>query len=187
MSARVSVFDTTLRDGEQSPGCSMTPDEKVRFARQLERLGVDVIEAGFPVASRAEQDAVRRVATEVRACSVAALARAKSEDIDVAARALEAAARPRLHVFLATSALHLEHKLKIRPAQALRQGSREFAGMEQRGMAGLVAAGFRPDYFAIRNAGDLSLPFASSRSLVVLAAGHLGKARLIDNVLVDLS
>lgn len=123
MSGRVAVFDTTLRDGEQSPGCSMTPDEKVRFARQLERLGVDVVEAGFPVASKAEQDAVRRVATEVRSCTVAALARAKTEDIEVAARALEPAARPRLHVFLATSAIHLEHKLKIRPAQALRQAA----------------------------------------------------------------
>ena len=123
MTDRVAVFDTTLRDGEQSPGCSMTPDEKVRFARQLERLGVDVIEAGFPVASKAELEGVRRVASEVRSCTVAALARAKEEDIDPAARALEPAARPRLHVFLATSAIHLEHKLKIRPAQALRQAA----------------------------------------------------------------
>jgi 2-isopropylmalate synthase len=123
LSARVAVFDTTLRDGEQSPGCSMTPDEKVRFARQLERLGVDVIEAGFPVASKAELEAVRRVASEVRTCGVAALARAREEDIAAAARALEPAARPRLHVFLATSAIHLEHKLKIRPAQALRQAA----------------------------------------------------------------
>ena len=77
MSDRIAIFDTSLRDGEQSPGCSMTPDEKVRFARQLERLGVDVIEAGFPVASKAEFEAVRRVATEVRGCGIAALARGR--------------------------------------------------------------------------------------------------------------
>ena len=118
---RLAVFDTTLRDGEQSPGCSMTPTEKVRFARQLERLGVDVIEAGFPVASSGEWEAVHAVAGEVRRCGVAALARTRPQDIQAAARALEGAARPRLHVFLATSRLHLEHKLRLSPAEALRQ------------------------------------------------------------------
>jgi len=118
---RLAIFDTTLRDGEQSPGCSMTPAEKARFARQLERLGVDVIEAGFPVASSGEWEAVHAVAGEVRSCGVAALARTRPEDIRAAARALAGAVRPRLHVFLATSAIHLEHKLRLTHEEALRQ------------------------------------------------------------------
>lgn len=118
---RVYIFDTTLRDGEQSPGCTMSPAEKLRLARQLERLGVDVLEAGFPVASPAEWEAVHAIAQEVRDCGVAALCRARTPDIEAAARALEGAARPRIHVFLATSAIHLEHKLQITPDEALRQ------------------------------------------------------------------
>jgi 2-isopropylmalate synthase len=162
VSDRVAVFDTTLRDGEQSPGCSMTPDEKVRFARQLERLGVDVIEAGFPVASRAEADAVRRVAAEVRGCTVAALARAKEEDIAVAARALEPAARPRLHVFLATSGIHLEHKLKITPAQALRQAAD----------AVLLARSFCADVeFSAEDASRTDYGFLREVALAVREAG----------------
>ncbi|HLA76860.1 MAG TPA: 2-isopropylmalate synthase [Vicinamibacteria bacterium] len=121
MKPRISIFDTTLRDGEQSPGCSMTPAEKVRLARQIERLGVDVIEAGFPVASPAEWEAVHRVAGEVREATVAALARTRESDIKAAAKALVGAGRPRLHVFLATSEIHLRHKLKISAAEALRQ------------------------------------------------------------------
>lgn len=118
---RLAIFDTTLRDGEQSPGCSMNRREKVDLARQLERLGVDVIEAGFPIASAGEADAVAAVAAEVRGATIAALCRTREEDIACAARALAGAVHPRLHVFIATSDLHLAHKLRIDRAEALRQ------------------------------------------------------------------
>lgn len=117
----VHIFDTTLRDGEQSPGFSMNCDEKLLLARQLEQLGVDVIEAGFPIASPGDLEAVRAIAAEVKGSRIAALARARLEDVNAALRALEPAARPRLHVFLATSDLHLEHKLRITRAEALEQ------------------------------------------------------------------
>jgi 2-isopropylmalate synthase len=123
MTARVVVFDTTLRDGEQSPGCSMHPAEKLRLARQLERLGVDVIEAGFPIASQGEVDSVKAVAEEIRSVRVAALCRAKDADIKAAGRALAGAARPVIHTFLATSAIHLKYKLKITAAEALKQAT----------------------------------------------------------------
>lgn len=117
--SRILVFDTTLRDGEQSPGATMTPREKLRMAHQLEALGVDVIEAGFPVSSPDDFEAVRMVAREVRRPAIAALARATAGDVDRAAAALEQAARPRIHVFLATSDLHLERKLGITKEQCL--------------------------------------------------------------------
>lgn len=115
----VRIFDTTLRDGEQSPGFSMNTAEKIRMARQLAKLGVDVIEAGFPIASRGDLEAVRLVAQEIRDVPIAALARAKREDVAAALEALEPAAAPRLHVFLATSDLHLRVKLNITREQAL--------------------------------------------------------------------
>src|ERR1700741_5185140 len=99
----VRIFDTTLRDGEQSPGFSMNTAEKIRMAKQLAKLGVDVIEAGFPISSRGDLEAVRAVAKEVRDVPIAALARGKKADISAAIEALEAAAAARLHVFLATS------------------------------------------------------------------------------------
>jgi 2-isopropylmalate synthase len=117
----VDIFDTTLRDGEQSPGFSMNCGEKLQLARQLEQLGVDVIEAGFPIASPGDREAVRTVAAEILGCRIAALARARQEDVNAALRALEPAAKPRLHIFLATSDLHLEHKLRITRQQALEQ------------------------------------------------------------------
>jgi 2-isopropylmalate synthase len=115
----VRIFDTTLRDGEQSPGFSMNTEEKIRLAQQLAALGVDVIEAGFPIASRGDLEAVRMVAKEVRNVPIAALARAKKDDVNAAIEALEPAADPRLHVFLATSDLHLKVKLNITREQAL--------------------------------------------------------------------
>jgi 2-isopropylmalate synthase len=121
MRPRIAIFDTTLRDGEQSPGCSMNPREKLRLARQLERLGVDVIEAGFPIASHGEAEAVRLVAEEVRGVRIAALSRAKEADIVAAGKALSGAARPVIHTFLATSGIHLQYKLKLSPEEALRQ------------------------------------------------------------------
>ena len=116
---RISIFDTTLRDGEQSPGCSMNLDEKVRMARQLESLGVDVIEAGFPIASEGDYAAVRAVARECREVIVAALCRTSEQDVLKAAAALEGAAHPRIHTFVATSDLHLEYKLKKTRAEVL--------------------------------------------------------------------
>src|SRR5260370_6134879 len=113
------MFDATLRDGEQSPGVSMKTEEKIRLARQLAALNVDVIEAGFPIASRGDREAVKKVAKEVRNVPIAALARARKEDVTAAIEALKPAAAPRLHVFLATSDLHLRVKLKITREQAL--------------------------------------------------------------------
>jgi len=115
----VRVFDTTLRDGEQAPGFSMNTAEKLRFARRLESLGVDVIEAGFPIASQGDFEAVREVGRAVRHSTVAGLSRTRQEDIDAVLGALEGAARPRVHTFLATSDLHLKHKLRISRAEAL--------------------------------------------------------------------
>jgi 2-isopropylmalate synthase len=115
----VRIFDTTLRDGEQSPGFSMNTTEKIRLARQLAALNVDVIEAGFPIASRGDLEAVKKVAQEIRTVPIAALARAKKQDVDAAIEALEPAASSRLHVFLATSDLHLRVKLNMTREQAL--------------------------------------------------------------------
>ncbi len=120
-STRVHVFDTTLRDGEQAPGFSMTPAEKLRLACQLDRLGVDIIEAGFPISSDGDFEAVKAVAASVRRPIIAGLARAKRADIDRAWEALKGAAQPRIHVFLATSDIHLQHKLRIDRAACIDQ------------------------------------------------------------------
>src|SRR6202795_314497 len=117
--SHVRIFDTTLRDGEQSPGFSMNTAEKIRMARQLAALGVDVIQAGFPISSRGDLDAVRQVAREVQNVPIAALARAKKDDVNAAIEALEPAAAPRLHIFLATSDLHLRVKLNMTREHAL--------------------------------------------------------------------
>jgi 2-isopropylmalate synthase len=119
--AKITVFDTTLRDGEQSPGCSMNVQEKMRMARQLDRLGVDVIEAGFPIASDGDFTSVMSIAAEIRRPIICGLARACNKDIERAAQALKGAARPRIHVFLATSDIHLEYKLKISREKCLEQ------------------------------------------------------------------
>src|SRR5215469_3013359 len=115
----VSFFDTTLRDGEQSPGCSMTTQEKLTMAHALEDLGVDIIEAGFAMASEGDFAAISTITQAIRKPRIASLARAKTEDIEMAARALQFADRSRIHVFLASSDLHLEYKLKIGRAEAL--------------------------------------------------------------------
>jgi len=115
----VRIFDTTLRDGEQSPGFSMNTEEKIRMARQLAALGVDIIEAGFPISSRGDLEAVQAVAKEVRNVPIAALARAKKQDVDAAIEALKPAAASRLHIFLATSDLHLQVKLNMSREQAM--------------------------------------------------------------------
>jgi 2-isopropylmalate synthase len=120
-SNQIVFFDTTLRDGEQSPGCTMHPAEKLRLAHQLAALGVDVLEAGFAIASTGDSDSIREIAREVRGPRIASLARCKRDDIEAAARAIEPAPKSRIHVFLASSDLHLEAKLKITRAQALEQ------------------------------------------------------------------
>ena len=119
--ARIRIFDTSLRDGEQAPGCSMGIQDKLRLARQLERLGVDIIEAGFPIASEDDFNAVKLVSREIRGPVIAGLARAAEPDIRRAWAALEQSHNPRIHVFLASSDLHLECKLKTTREQALDQ------------------------------------------------------------------
>ena len=125
--ARIDVFDTTLRDGEQSPGATMTPSEKLRLAHQLDALNVDVIEAGFPISSEDDFKAVSTIAREVRRPVIAGLARATRTDIERAAAAVEHADRARLHTFLATSSIHLEHKLRITEAECLDRAARAVA------------------------------------------------------------
>src|SRR5579871_4554891 len=119
MADRVYIFDTTLRDGEQSPGCSMTVPEKVRMAAKLVDLGVDILEAGFPIASEGDSEAVDAISREFPWAHVAALARTSKADIDEAAKALRHARRPRIHTFIATSDIHLKYKLKKSRDQVL--------------------------------------------------------------------
>lgn len=120
---QIVFFDTTLRDGEQSPGCTMHLDEKLRMAHQLRDLGVDILEAGFAIASEGDFHAVQTIAREVKGTRIASLARCKREDIDAAGRAIQPAASNRIHVFLASSDLHLEYKLRITREQALDQAA----------------------------------------------------------------
>ena len=119
MSDKLIIFDTTLRDGEQSPGASMTKEEKVRIAKALEKLQVDVIEAGFPIASVGDFEAVQAVANTIKNCTVCGLARTLEQDIDRAAEALKGAESMRIHTFLATSPVHMEKKLRMQPEQVL--------------------------------------------------------------------
>ena len=115
----VRIFDTTLRDGEQAARINLNTGEKVQIARQLERLNVDIIEAGFPAASPGDFEAVRQVAEEVRKPVIAGLARTREGDIIAAGEALQKAARSRIHTFIATSPIHMEYKLKLKPEQVL--------------------------------------------------------------------
>ncbi len=118
---RIKIFDTTLRDGEQSPGCSMNLNEKIEMAQQLERLGVDIIEAGFAIASPMDHESVRAIAAAVKNCTVASLARCTKGDIDAAWDAVKEARHPRIHVFLATSDIHMEYKLQMTREQVLQR------------------------------------------------------------------
>ncbi|MDX9766592.1 MAG: 2-isopropylmalate synthase [Ectothiorhodospiraceae bacterium] len=121
---KLIIFDTTLRDGEQSPGASMTKDEKVRIAKALEKLRVDVIEAGFPIASPGDFEAVQAVARAITDSTVCGLARAKDSDIDRAGEALKDARSSRIHTFIATSPIHMQHKLRMSPDEVLEQAVR---------------------------------------------------------------
>ena len=127
----IIVFDTTLRDGEQAPGNTLTPEEKLRLARQLEVLGVDVMEAGFPAASEGDFRSVREIAAEIRRPVIAALARCHQRDIELAGEAIRGAARPRLHVFISTSDLHLEHKLRMTRDEAIELARRSIRQARQ--------------------------------------------------------
>ncbi len=119
MSERVLIFDTTLRDGEQSPGATMNQQEKLQLARQLEKLGVDIIEAGFPASSEGDREGVSRIAREIKRARVVGLARSVAEDIETAWRAVEQGSNPGIHTFIATSDIHLEHKLRMSREEVL--------------------------------------------------------------------
>src|SRR6186713_3125881 len=119
MTEHVRIFDTTLRDGEQAPGFSLRISEKLQLARQLDALGVDIIEAGFPIASPADAEAVRRIAQEIRRPVIACLARCHRADLEKAAWAIEPAAQGRIHTFIATSDLHLQAKLRMSREECL--------------------------------------------------------------------
>jgi 2-isopropylmalate synthase len=121
VSRRITIFDTTLRDGEQSPGIALSPDEKVEIGTQLERLGVDIVEAGFAVSSPGDFEGVRAVAAALERPTVASLARTRKEDIDAAAEAVANARRSRIHVFIATSPIHMERKLRLDPEEVVEQ------------------------------------------------------------------
>ncbi len=121
MADKLIIFDTTLRDGEQSPGASMTKDEKLRIARQLERLKVDVIEAGFAASSNGDFEAVQSIANAIKDSTICSLSRANDRDISRAAEALKGANSARIHTFIATSPLHMEKKLRMTPEQVLEQ------------------------------------------------------------------
>jgi 2-isopropylmalate synthase len=127
MERRVKIFDTTLRDGEQAPGCSMNLEEKIEIARQLELLKVDIIEAGFAISSPGDFDSVKKVAETIKSCTVASLARAVQKDIDAAYEAVKKAVSPRIHVFIATSPIHMQYKLKMTPEQVLEMTAQSVA------------------------------------------------------------
>ena len=117
---KVLIFDTTLRDGEQSPGAAMSIPQKIEIGRQLAVLGVDIIEAGFPVSSPAQFEATRLVAEQVKGPAIAGLARANKGDIEAAGKAIAAAKKRRIHTFIATSPIHMQYKLKKAPAEVLK-------------------------------------------------------------------
>ena len=127
MKAQIRIFDTTLRDGEQSPGATMNVAEKVRIAQQLEKLGVDIIEAGFPISSQGDFDAVKTISKAIIHSEVAALARANPQDIDRAWEAVKVAKFPRLHTFISTSDIHLKHQLKKSKEEVVQIASRSVA------------------------------------------------------------
>src|SRR5436190_20532496 len=122
MATRIYIFDTTLRDGEQSPGASLNVQEKLEIARQLERLGVDIIEAGFPISSPGDFQAVQEISRIIKNCTVCGLTRAVEKDIDAAGEALKPAKRPRIHTGLGVSDNHLQFKLKLTREQAMERG-----------------------------------------------------------------
>jgi len=162
MTERVYIFDTTLRDGEQSPGCSMDTTEKLRMARKLVELGVDIIEAGFPIASEGDFESVDAVSREYPWAQIAALARCCTLDVERAAKALEHAKRPRIHTFIATSDIHLKYKLKKSRQQVL----------DEAASAVELARRFTDDVeFSAEDGARTSLDYLTQVSKAVIAAG----------------
>ena len=144
---RIYVFDTTLRDGEQSPGCTMNLKDKLLVAEHLEALRVDVIEAGFAAASRGDFESVSAIARQVKHASVASLCRALTKDIDAAWEAVQGAAHPRIHTFIATSPIHMEYKLKMAPERVYEQAiamSKHWAAQDDSGATAPRPARTRP-------------------------------------------
>lgn len=161
-SPRIRIFDTTLRDGEQSPGCSMTPQQKVVMARALDALGVDIIETGFPASSQSDREAMAAIARELRRPTLAVLSRCLQADIETSAKALEAAANPRLHVFLSTSPLHREHKLRLTKEQVLESVHKHVT----------LARGYIDDVeFSAEDATRTEVEYLVEVSRVAIAAG----------------
>ena len=159
---RITIFDTTLRDGEQSPGCSMTPPQKLVMARALAELGVDVIETGFPASSQSDREAMALIGREVREPVLAVLSRCLPGDIETSVKALEAAAKPRLHVFLSTSPLHREHKLRMSREQVLESVHKHVT----------LARGYIDDVeFSAEDATRTELDFLTEVTQVAIAAG----------------
>ena len=162
MHDRLIIFDTTLRDGEQSPGASMTAEEKLRIAKMLEKMRVDIIEAGFPIASDGDFEAVRRIADAIKRSTVCALARALDKDIEAAGRALKNATAPRIHTFIATSDIHMHKKLRMTKDQVL-----------ERAVAAVKKARHYTDdvEFSPEDAGRSAFDFLCSVIEAVIAAG----------------
>jgi len=159
---QIIIFDTTLRDGEQSPGASMNTKEKIQIATQLERLGVDVIEAGFAAASPGDFEAINKIAQVVKKSTVCSLARALENDITQAARAIESAPKRRIHTFIATSAIHMEYKLKMTPDQVIKKAVE----------AVKLAKSFVDDVeFSCEDAGRSDISFLKEISDAVIEAG----------------
>lgn len=159
---RIDIFDTTLRDGEQSPGVNLSPEEKVEIARQLARLGVPVIEAGFAASSKGDFEAVQRIAKEVRGTSICSLARSLESDIDASYQALKGAEHPRVHIFLATSDIHMKYKLKMNQDEVLEQIER----------AVKKARNLFPDVeFSAEDAGRTDLAFLANVAEVAVRSG----------------
>ena len=159
---RIKIFDTTLRDGEQAPGYSMHLEEKIKMAKQLEKLGVDIIEAGFAISSQGDFESVRAIAQAVEKCSVASLSRCVKKDIDVAWDAVKYAKHPRIHVFLATSPIHMEYKLRMTEEQVLSKIKESVA----------YAASLTPDIeFSCEDATRTPFPFLAQAVQAAIDAG----------------
>ena len=169
MQERLLVFDTTLRDGEQSPGASMTTEEKIRIARQLEKMHVDVIEAGFPAASPGDFDAVQAIARQIRESKICGLARANESDVAQAAAAVAPASAPRIHTFIATSPIHMQDKLRMAPDQVL-----------ERAVAAVKQARNSTDdvEFSPEDAGRSEEDFLCRVIEAVIKAGEIGRAHV---------
>ena len=165
MSDKIYIFDTTLRDGEQSPGATMNTSEKIRLAKQLERLGVDVIEAGFPIASSGDFQAVEKIALNARGVQVSGLARANPKDIETAWEAIKKGEAPRIHTFIATSPIHMEQKLRMPPEKVL-EAAREAVKLAKKFTSNVQ--------FSAEDAGRSDIDFLCRVTEEVIRVGAVG-------------